>query len=61
MSPASDQVHVAAVELVHRGRLIGLVAGAVQLAQLAGAGEALTPGQLYYAVLSACATASPVP
>jgi hypothetical protein len=43
---------VAAGQLVHRGRLVGLVAAAVQLDQLDGAGEALAPGQLYYAVLS---------
>jgi hypothetical protein len=54
--PAADQVHVAAGQLVHRGRLVGLVGGAVQLDQLDGAAEALAPGQLYYAVLSAGAT-----
>jgi len=52
-APAADHVHVAAGQLVHRCRLVGLVAGAVQLDQLDGAGEALTPGQLYLAVLSA--------
>jgi hypothetical protein len=52
-APAADQVHVAAGQLVHRGRLVGLVAGAVQLDQLDGAAEALAPGQLYVAVLSA--------
>jgi len=55
-TPAADHVHVAAGQFVHRGRLVGLVAGAVQLDQLDGAGEALTPGQLYLAVLSAGAS-----
>ena len=41
---------MAAGQLVHRGRLVGLVAGAVQLD---GVAEALAPGQLYMAVLSA--------
>jgi hypothetical protein len=52
-TPAADRVDVAAGQLVHRGRLVGLVAGAVPLDQLDGAAEALAPGQLYYAVLSA--------
>jgi hypothetical protein len=55
-TPAADHVQVAAGQLVHRGRLVGLVAAAVQLDQLDGAAEALAPGQLYMAVLSAGAT-----
>ena len=55
-TPAADRVEIAAGQLVHRGRLVGLVAGAVQLDQLDGTAEALAPGQLYYAVLSASAT-----
>jgi hypothetical protein len=55
-TPAADHVQVAAGQLVHRGRLVGLVAADVPLDQLDGAGEALTPGQLYVAVLSAGAT-----
>jgi len=55
-TPAADHVQVAAGQLVHRGRLVGLVAAAVQLDQLDGAAEPLTPGQLYVAVLSAGAT-----
>ena len=51
--PAADRVHVAGGQLVHRGRLVGLVASAVQLDQLDGAAEALAPGQLYFALLSA--------
>ena len=52
-TPTADRVQVAAGQLVHRGRLVGLVAAAVQLDQLDGAAEALAPGQLYFAVLSA--------
>ena len=55
-APAADRVHVAAGQLVHRGRLVGLVAADVALDQMDSAGETLTPGQLYYAVLSAGAT-----
>jgi hypothetical protein len=55
-TPATDRVHVGAGQLVHRGRLVGLVAADVALDQLDGAGEALAPGQLYVAVLSAGAT-----
>ena len=52
-APAANHVHVAAGQLVHRGRLVGLVTSAVQLDQLDGDGEPLTPGQLYVAILSA--------
>jgi len=52
-TPTADHVQVAAGQLVHRGRLVGLVAAAVQFDQLDGAAEALAPGQLYMAVLSA--------
>jgi hypothetical protein len=55
-APAANRVHVAAGQLVHRGRLVGLVAADIVLDQLDGAAEALAPGQLYYAVLSVGAT-----
>jgi hypothetical protein len=55
-TPAVDRVHVAAGHVIHRGRLVGHVAAAVQLDQLDAAAEPLEPGQLYLAFLSAGAT-----
>ncbi len=52
-TPAADHVHVTAGQLVHRGRLIGLVAADVVLDQLDAAGEPLAAGEAYLAVLTA--------
>jgi hypothetical protein len=46
------QVHVAAGQVVYRGRLLGQVGTTVDLDQLDGGGEPLEPGQLYRATLS---------
>ena len=46
------QVHVAAGQVVYRGRLLGQVGTTVTLDQLDAAGEPLEPGQLYRATLS---------
>jgi hypothetical protein len=50
--PAAE-VHVAAGQVVYRGRLLGQVGTTVTLDQLDGGGEPLEPGQLFRATLSA--------